>query len=680
MIVPNAKNNFNALLYGDGIGDIFRLFCRVIDSMLFVVDNSGRLCLANENALRRLGYEESDIVGHPFVRLVEDKDKAQLEFKMHSSGAAIQIFDSIPYLDREKKKVFVETRVIREKFHGEEYCFIASMDMSRLKASEEKFFKAFHSSSVIMVVFTVDDGLIIDANEAAFKMTGYSASEMIGKTIVELDLYPDKAQRKKVQMLIKDRGHIEDYALTVKSKSGETRYALFSMDPLTVGHEDCVLAVGSDFTKRKMAEQELQKAYTDLERAKKTIENEARLVEESSRHKSEFLASMSHELRTPLNSIILLSDLLARNSEGRLSEKEGEYASIIKSAGKDLLELINDILDISRVEAGRMEINLSRVSMEYFCRKIGGYFTEMAGVKGLGFDISLQNGLTDYFVTDIQKLEQIVKNLISNAIKFTEKGSVTLSICRPDPAQDLSMIGISGLDHDNSLAFSVKDTGIGIPEDKKDYIFELFRQADNTIHGEYGGTGLGLPLSRVMAQLLGGDILVDSHHGKGSVFTLYIPERSDESISIAPAKPKSPMAQRESLIFNRKIARAMAGKKLIIADDDMRTTYSLIQNLEIYEPEISVAADGKKCLELVEEHPDADLLLLDLAMPVMDGLAVLRLIRKNPKCKKLPVIVVTARAMEKDEALCLAEGADAFMSKPLDMEKLVTTMSQLLTT
>ncbi|MBU1171861.1 MAG: PAS domain S-box protein [Proteobacteria bacterium] len=682
----------NHLYHHVTASEIFRILFRICDVMLFIVDENGSLCLANETALNHLGYNADEILGKSFLQIIDAKDRPIMESRMQSMSSEIHTIDTMSYLGKEKMCVSVDFRMMRDTIQDKTYFFIISKDISKLKATEEKFFKAFHSSSVIMVVFTVDEGRIIDANEAAFKMMGFSAHEMIGNTIVGLDLYPNKAQRKKIRDLIKTKGRIENYELTVKTRTGEICYVLFSMDALTIGHEACVLAVGSDFTQRKQTERDLKKAYKEqsrqkaiiekksreLEKAKRIIEKEARLVEESSRHKSEFLASMSHELRTPLNSIILLSDLLSQNRSGRLGEKEAEYASIIKSAGNDLLELINDILDISRVESGRMEINLSKVSMEYFCRKIRGYFTEMAGVKGLKFGIHPGAGLTDYFVTDVQKLEQIIKNLISNAIKFTEKGSVDLYIHRPEPTQDLTQIGINGMDHVRTLAFSVVDSGIGIKEDKKDYVFEFFRQADKSILRKYGGTGLGLPVSRVLAQLLGGDIQVESTYKKGSIFTLYIPEMTNEFQKIGSIKQHAETGFPESEGVFHDMSWSMAGKTIIIADDDMRTAYALIQNMDVYEPEIIVATDGKKCMEKLEEYPDTAILLLDIAMPMMDGLSVLRLIRKHKKFKKLPVIMITARAMDKDKDNCLSEGADAFLTKPLDMEKLLSTISRLL--
>lgn len=568
---------------------------------------------------------------------------------------------------------------------------IHGMDISKYRAGEEKFRKAFHSTSVIMLIFSLDDGKILEANEAACAMTGYNLNEMIGKTVEEI--YPDRADRKRIKRLLVTEGGVKDTEIKVHNKSGAYRYGLFSMDLLTLEDRPCILTVGSDFTLRKQAEDALKKAYkeqgrqkeiiekksVELEKAKRKIEEGARLIEEASQHKTEFIANMSHELRTPLNSIILLSDLLTQNREGRLSKKELEYASVILSAGKDLLSLINDVLDLSKVEAGRMEVNLTHISLEYLCRKIKGYFGEMADVKGLEFSIRAEPGLTEHLMVDSQKLEQILKNLISNALKFTEKGGVDLWIHRPSTDEDLSSIGLEGLDPQKALAFSVKDTGIGIAPEKLDVIFECFIQAEKETAETFGGTGLGLPVSRVLAQLLGGDIRVQSQPMLGSTFTLYIPDHSgegDDGARIGNAMGDAVHATSKPCTeWVNDGGASLKGKKILIADDDMRTVYSLIQSFENLSAEVIVAWDGVRCVSKLEEKPD--MVLLDIAMPEMNGYQVLEVIRNNPESRDLKVVVISANVMGGEESKCLNLGADAFMGKPLDFEKLVSVMVDL---
>ena len=674
-----------------GTDDVFRQFFHISDSLMFVVDEDLNVSLINDPAVLALGYGKDDIRRIPFLSLINENDREDVKKTLDMCATAAQKMDAVSFLTKDKKVIHVETRISKGTLRGKGMFFVSGKDISKLRISEEKFRKAFHSTSVLMVIFTVNEGRVLEVNEAACAMTGYASEEMIGRTIVDLDIYPEKQDRKKIRDLLRETGAVKNCDLKVRTRHGGECYGLFSMDVLEFEETLCVLAVGSDYTMRKKAEEALKWAFKEqgsqkkiierksreLEKAKKIIEEEARMVEESSRHKSEFLASMSHELRTPLNSIVLLADLLRQNRFGRLGEKELEYASVISDAAKDLLSLINDVLDISKVEAGRMEINVSRVSMEYLCRKITGYFNEMAYVKGLDFSVVPQVGLTDFLMTDVQKLEQIIKNLISNAIKFTEEGSVKLTIYRPGPETDLSMIGLRGLDPLRTIAFSVRDTGKGISDDKKDYVFEWFRQEGQGLQEISGGTGLGLSVSRVLAQLLGGDILLESQVMKGSTFTLYIPDISYGQSEKRQGPQEQAVAKRLFAGIEGKMGHLFSGKKILIADDDMRTVYSLIQNLEGLRAELLVAGDGLKCLKKLEENTDIALVLLDISMPAMDGFKVLERIRENEKTRAIPVVVITANAMKGDKEACLAAGADGYMPKPIDFEQLLEMMGKL---
>lgn len=687
MLLKQDKHVIDKPMIHSTVGEVFRFLFRVSSSMLILTDGDGYVVMVNHEALMRLGYTEDAMVGRHVDTFVRKGDAGALAEKIRDSHSGVQVFDTIPFISREKKNIDVESRLSMERIDGRDYYLLSSDDLSVLKSTEEKFLKAFHSSSVIMVVFSVAEGCIIDVNESASRLTGYTSRELIGKTIRELDLYPDKNQRKDIYARIMDSGQICDFELAIRTKQGETRHVLFSMDTIIISDELCVLAAGSDFSQQKKSEGELRKAYAELDRQKKiiekknlelekakaAIEKESRLVEEASRHKTEFLASMSHELRTPLNSIILLSDLLKRNSDGNLTKKDVEFVSIIKSAGMDLLALINDVLDISRVESGRMDVDLSSVSLEYFTRKLSGYFTEMAAVKGLGFSIRSEKGLTDSIVTDIQKLEQIVKNLISNAIKFTGKGFVELWIHRPGNSGQKS-----GMACDNTIAFTVKDTGIGIPEDKLEEVFDLYSQADKSILRKYGGTGLGLPVSRVMARLLGGDIRVESEYGRGSTFTFYHPEKQLSATGHGKRDAIVALNSEATDVFHADVEQALAGRTILIADDDMRTNYALMQSLEPYNPNIFVVSDGEKCLQKLTEHPETELLLLDITMPEKDGFDVLQTIQRTESLKHIRVIVISAKAMDEDRAVCMDQGANAFFPKPIDVDGLLCTMAELL--
>src|SRR5690606_17603234 len=264
-----------------------------------------------------------------------------------------------------------------------------------------------------------------------------------------------------------------------------------------------------------------------LRDAQLMLEERAQDLQRASRYKSEFLANMSHELRTPLNSSLILAKLLADNPEGNLSSDQVQFARSIYSAGNDLLALINDILDISKVEAGKLDVYPEVLILTRMVEGLKGLFMAQAMEKSLNFEVHLDEGLPVSLYTDRQRLEQILKNLLSNAFKFTEQGSVVLSIRRHD---------------EQSISFAVRDTGIGISEEQKEAIFEAFRQADGTTNRRYGGTGLGLSISRELAQLLGGTIEVSSEPGRGSLFTLTLPESYSEPVQPQLPPPSQPVA------------------------------------------------------------------------------------------------------------------------------------------
>ncbi|MER5476929.1 HAMP domain-containing protein [Streptomyces sp. NPDC002734] len=581
----------------------------------------------------------------------------------------------------------------------------------------------------------------------------------------------------------------------------------------------------------------------EIEQARQELEARAQQLALASKYKSEFLANMSHELRTPLNSLLILAQLLAQNPTRNLTPKQVEYAGIIHSAGSDLLQLINDILDLSKVEAGKMDINPEQVPLRQLVEYVEATFRPMTTQKNLDFTVSTAPGIPEHLLTDDSRLRQVLRNLLSNAVKFTEHGSVELRIETAETEDVPPFVHRGG----PVIAFQVKDTGIGIAEQHLEAIFGAFQQADGTTSRKYGGTGLGLSISREIAHLLGGAVTARSSVGKGSTFTLYLPvsrgdwenalgasptpaavtaaddhanvitqdarpvsdarprrrllvveERSrgllslvaesavsdlagnsglgkpagdievitavgaqeaaeslaagpfhcvvleidmpqdeairflqamdgDTALSTVPVlahnSRRLDVAQEQQLQFlarmrplelissldelreritlhlsaeepgdvlplvrqeenrrpaERTVAGSLAGRTVLVVDDDARNLYALSGILELQGIEVLHAENGRKGIESLHTHPEIDLILMDVMMPEMDGYTATSAIRQDPRYTDLPIIAVTAKAMPGDREKSLASGASDYVTKPVDANDLIACIERWL--
>jgi two-component system chemotaxis sensor kinase CheA len=446
-----------------------------------------------------------------------------------------------------------------------------------------------------------------------------------------------------------------------------------------------------------------QKA-TELKRAKDELEDYSMQLQTSSQYKTDFLANMSHELRTPLNSIMILSQMVAESNGDMEMSEVVDYSSVVYGAGKDLLALIDDILDLSKVEAGKIEIMADEVNVTEIPQAMTQMFAPVAARKGLNFEVELEPDVPDVILTDGQRLQQILKNLLSNAFKFTEKGTVSLKIARADSKRVNELLRLQP--EETVLALSVKDTGIGIPIDKQQIIFEAFQQVDGTTNRQYGGTGLGLSICREFTRLLGGTIVVKSEMHVGSTFTLYVPnlkEKTDED-SIGKDYLQSELAaaveqldeefrfegvtseRRNSLDNDARFelpvstdANLFDGKRVLLVDDDARNVFALVSALETKGVIVEIADNGKDALDLLWQKREYDLVLMDIMMPVMGGYDAMKAIRGQLELHDLPIIALTAKAMKSEKEKCLESGASDYITKPLNMEQLFSLMRVWLT-
>jgi signal transduction histidine kinase/HAMP domain-containing protein/CheY-like chemotaxis protein len=419
-----------------------------------------------------------------------------------------------------------------------------------------------------------------------------------------------------------------------------------------------------------------------IEQARQTLEERAQELAISSRYKSVFLANMSHELRTPLNSLLVLAKLLSENPDGNLTGKQVEFARTIHEAGSDLLQLINDILDLSKVEAGKMDLHPADLRLEALVERIEATFRPMAVDKGLNFDITVHPGTPDRLYVDEQRLEQIVRNLLSNAVKFTSAGEVSVSI------GNVGEMEFSGelRDTPEVLAFAVSDTGVGIAKEKLDVIFDAFQQADGTTSRRYGGTGLGLSISRDIARLLGGEIRAASQPGRGSTFTLYLPVRhgapggtsappeNGAAATTISRNGAAPTASSAAGTLAGIEEDPLDGAKILIVDDDARSVFALTSVFERFGAEVLYAENGRTGIETLERNGDISLVLMDVMMPELDGNATLRAIRRMPQFADLPIIALTAQAMKGDREKSISAGASDYIPKPVETHHLLQLM------
>ncbi|WP_322759974.1 HAMP domain-containing protein [Frankia sp. Cr2] len=564
----------------------------------------------------------------------------------------------------------------------------------------------------------------------------------------------------------------------------------------------------------------------EIEQARQEIEERARQLALASKYKSEFLANMSHELRTPLNSLLILARLLAQNPTGNLTSKQVEYANVIHSAGSDLLQLINDILDLSKVEAGKIDIHLEHFALRKLIEDVQTTFRPLTAEKGLRFTVDVAPDLPDILFTDQQRLQQVLRNLLSNAVKFTEQGGVELRIRTVDGS-------VLGRDWRRAMMFSVIDTGVGIAEENLDKVFGAFQQGDGTTSRRYGGTGLGLSISREVATLLGGEIHAQSEFEHGSTFTFYLPlptfdtvveETRDAAVPTGVDSTSSPAiasGECRMLVIEPEdnglltlLARSAAAdiadthgpvhittatspddaidhllatpyrcivldltlpaaaafafldrlwerpdlqeipvlahpsrgtaherlaqvrfrthrleslrslddlceriilhlsadhpgdvppllgapsasaellpvpdtstypglrdRTILVVDDDIRNVFAITSMLELHDLTVIHAPNGRMGIDVLLATA-VDLILMDVMMPEMDGYATMGVIRNMPRFASLPIIAVTAKAMQSDRDKCLAAGATDYITKPVDTEELLTCIHKRLT-
>ena len=539
---------------------------------------------------------------------------------------------------------------------------VADRTRAEQELEDRKQFLNYLIVNLPIAIAAIDnDGAVEMCNPAFEALFLYSQQAILGRSLAELVTNSEsrsELESHRNSLLRGDGVHV----VTRRSRSDGS---LVDVEAHSVplgreGKRTGGLLLYQDITERKLAEEAMRHAKEAAEAA--------------SRAKSEFLANMSHELRTPLNSSLILAKILADNKGGNLTEEQVKFAQTISSAGNDLLAIINDILDLSKVEAGKVELGLAPVLVATIVDDLINAFQPVARQKGLSFSAVVEPGSPTEIETDQQRVSQILKNLVSNALKFTEQGAVSLRVSSPTA---------------KTVSFAVHDTGIGISEHQQGIIFEAFRQADGSTHRKYGGTGLGLTISRDLARLLGGDISVQSAAGSGSIFTLTLPLVRADGISVRPtssgaastSQPIAPVAAEAHGSFNR-LSQGLEDDReqlapdtplILVVEDDPAFAgilRDLAREMGFQCVVTHGASDGLAAALLY--RPKA--ILLDLNLPDHSGLGVLDKLKRDPQTRHVPVHIVSVTDYSQE---ALAMGALGYALKPVRREQLIEALQRL---
>ena len=505
---------------------------------------------------------------------------------------------------------------------------------------DQQFYTRSLIESNIDALMTTDPfGIITDVNKQMEALTGCTRDELIGAPFKDFFTDPERAEAGIKRVLSEKK--VTDYELTARARDGQQTVVSYNATTFYDRGRTLqgVFAAARDVTERKLVEAELQQAKAAAESA--------------SRSKSDFLASMSHEIRTPMNAIMGIADLLAQTE---LTGEQNKYVQIFRRAGDNLLNLINDILDLSKVEASQLELEQTGFVLGDLLEKVTEMVAPPAQEKGLVLTCEIAPGTPTDLVGDPTRLRQVLLNLLGNAIKFTETGKVTLRVeSNGDPAMP------------TALRFTVTDTGIGIPLDKLGRVFERFTQADSSTTRRFGGSGLGLTISRRLVELMGGRIWVESELGEGSVFALVVPFE----IWSAHDRP-------EVLVVGADAETPLKPLSILLVEDSPDNCTIIAAYLADTPYEIAVAPTGAIACEMFFIGA-YDLVLMDRQMPVMDGLTATRTIRTWEKVNgraPAPIIALTASALKGDRETCLAAGCTAFLTKPIKQDVLLRAIHE----
>ena len=616
----------------------YETFFNTIDDFLFVLDEQGNIIHVNNTVVNRLNYSKEELVDKSVLLVHPPERREEAGRIVGEMLAGTADFCPVPLITKSGTHIPVETRVKTGYWDGKPVIFGVSKDMSKIQMSEEKFSKAFQSNSASMAINSYGDGEFIDVNDTFVRTMGYSREELIGKTSLEVNLFESLDDRKSIYDKLKDNTKISELEFIITRKTGEQITCLFSAELIYVGDKLCILSLFVDITERKKAEEESRNARQEAEKANMA--------------KSEFLSRMSHELRTPMNSILGFAQLLEMG-ELNVSQKRGVHH--ILNSGKHLHELINQVLDLSRIEAGRISVSIEPVELKSIFEEMMDLLNPLAVRNQIKFKL-IDSPVNKSFVSaDRQSFKQVLLNLLNNAIKYNKVKGVVEIKTELKSENDKKLIRIS-----------ISDTGIGINQDDIKKLFVAFERigADKS---EVEGTGLGLAVVKKLMDVMDGSYGVESVQGVGSTFWVELP------------LVESPhLRYNNSKILNEKDAGMNQKRGTVLYIEDNISNIELIEEvLSTHRPSIHLITNmnGAQTLKLAIEYKP-QLILLDLNLPDMNGSEVLIQLLGNSQTKDIPVVIISADAMLHQVEKLISAGAKKYLTKPLEIKELLTVIDE----
>ncbi|MND31048.1 Signal transduction histidine-protein kinase BarA [compost metagenome] len=613
----------------------FRLLLQHLPVATLICDAQGRIEMANGSAGDLLACDASHLPGQRLQRFLPTISGLQ---PGESDQAPTQLTEIEAVQDGGERIPVALT--LSSLSHGVGQRFLINLvDLQARKSAEERF-RLVVEASPNAIVLVDTSGRIAMVNRQAEFLFGYARDELL-ESPVEM-LLPEAlreahvALREGFQRKPEQRRMGSNRELFGQHRDGRMIPLEVGLSPIRTGREVLVQAVIIDISERRAAEQRLR--------------DQAEQLMLANRYKSEFLANMSHELRTPLNSILILSDQLRQNMVGNLTEKQTRHADIVHRAGSDLLQLINDVLDLAKVEAGRMQLKLEPLNVQDMLAELDGSLRPMAEIKGLRLITQVQAGVPRVIHSDRVRLHQILRNLLSNALKFTEQGEVELSV-ELDPT--------AASDEREVLRFAVRDTGIGIPEEQHERIFQAFQQIDGSTSRRFGGTGLGLAITRQLVLALDGEISLESVPGRGSRFSVRLP------VAVAATQPKDEDEPAQPL-------RSGQGPAVLIVEDDVNFASVIAEEAQAHGFSSVHCRSGKQAIGLLQQERFAAV-ILDILLPDVSGWQIYRRLRSQANHRATPVNIISCVPQPQD----WNEDETRYLVKPIAREDLEQVFQDL---